>query len=237
MPTTDVTKVLMYADDTVIYSVSQNPCFAVSKVQHHLDLLTNWLQKWHISINHEKSQAIIFTRCKKRPRENMKINNHIIKFTNEVKYLGIHLDHKLLWHSHVQKTRAKVAGRTHLLFPLLKSPVLSLKRKMTLYKMLILPLLTYAAPAWCYIPESVFRSLQVAQNKALKIIHGSDWYTRILQIHEDLKIDYLRQQLLKIVKKFYHSIEQSEDPFVNSLGKYNVRAYRTHRTPKSFIQE
>lgn len=237
IPTTNVTKTLMYADDTVIYSQSQNPCFAVSKVQYHINLLIQWFQRWHILVNQDKCQAIIFSRCHKRPRENLHINDHQIQFTNHVKYLGVNLDQKLLWHHHIQLTRAKAAGRTHLLFPLLKSPVLSMKKKVVLYKLLIQPLLTYAAPAWCYVPKSIFNQLQVAQNKVLKIIHGSDWYTKIIQIHEDLNISFLKTTIRKQVQNFYDKIEKSDDPFVNKLGQYNVRAYSHHRTPKSFLVE
>ena len=237
VPTTTKTKILMYADDIVVYGISQNPNFAVSKTQEHINLLENWFNKWRISINQEKCQAIIFTRCKKRPRENLLIKNHEIQFTDCIKYLGILLDQKLLWRRHISQTKTKASARISLIFPLLKSPVLSLKRKVTLYKALILPILTYASPAWCYIPKSVFQPLQTMQNKALRIIHASDWYTRTTQLHEDLQMKTLKEMLKEQVKKFYKKMENSENTFIQSLGQYNCKAYSKHRTPKLFVME
>ena len=177
IPVNTQTKTLMYADDTLVYSTNFNPNTAVSNLQTHIDSLEKWFKKWRVLINSEKCQAIIFSRCRKRPRDNLRINNQEIPYTTCIKYLGTHLDNKLVWHRHVELTKSKGCGRIFLLFPLLKCPVLSFKRKVMLFKMLILPVLTFAVPAWCYIPKSVFKHLQIVQNKALRIIHNSDWYT------------------------------------------------------------
>ena len=121
----------------------------------------------------------------------------------------------------------KSCGRTSLLFPLLKSPVLSLKKKVMLYKMLILLILTYAAPGWCYIPKTVLQPLQVVQNKALRIIHSSDWYIRNLQIHNVLDMKYLHTILEVVVQKLYQSTATSSNTFISNLGQYDARKYVT----------
>lgn len=101
--------------------------------------------------------------------------------------------------------------------------------------MLVLSILTYAAPAWCYIPKSVFKPLQVVQNKTLRIINSSDWYTRNCEIHEDLNMKILNVILKDQVKKFYDKIDISDNLFIKELGQYNPRMYYKHRTPKSFL--
>ena len=70
-----------------------------------------------------------------------------------------------------------------------------------LYKMLILPVLTFVVPAWCYILKSVFKHLQIVQTKALGIIRNSDWCTRNVQIHEDLQMEKLKVISAKLVKR------------------------------------
>lgn len=102
--------------------------------------------------------------------------------------------------------------------------------------MLILPVLTFAVPAWCYIPKSVFKHLQIVQNKALRIIHNSDWYTRNVQIHEDLQMEYLKVISTKLVKNFYRKIHDSNNSFIRGLGQYNPSSFIIHKTPKSFIE-
>jgi hypothetical protein len=40
-----------FADDTVILSVNEDPRRAASDIQHHLNTLHNWFEKWRIRIN------------------------------------------------------------------------------------------------------------------------------------------------------------------------------------------
>ena len=52
--------------------------------------------------------------------------------------------------------------------------------------------MTYAAPAWAFIPKTSTQRLQVVQNRALRLIGGYDWYTRINKMHSDLEIPKLK---------------------------------------------
>jgi hypothetical protein len=50
-----------YADDKVIWSISDNPVTASSNLQLYLNLMANWYDKWHIKINQNKSSHTTFT--------------------------------------------------------------------------------------------------------------------------------------------------------------------------------
>lgn len=50
-----------YADDKVIWSISDNPVTASSNLQLHLNLMTNWCDKWRIKINQNKSSHLIYS--------------------------------------------------------------------------------------------------------------------------------------------------------------------------------
>ena len=67
--------------------------------------------------------------------------------------------------------------------PLLRSP-LSLNAKLLLYKTYIVPMKTYASPAWAFITKSSMQHLKV-------VIGGYDWYKRIDKMHLDLEIPKL----------------------------------------------
>ena len=63
-----------------------------------------------------------------------------------IRYLGLVLDSKLLFTKHVHSVIHKVTGTFLKLFPLLaRDSTLSLPNKLTLYKLPIRPVLTYAA--------------------------------------------------------------------------------------------
>ena len=77
------------------------------------------------------------------------------------------------WKSHVEVLRGKAHGSLTALSPLLRSS-LSSRAKLLIYKTYIRPTMTYAAPAWGFIPKSCMRRLQAVQNRALRLIVGYD---------------------------------------------------------------
>ncbi|GFV49204.1 probable RNA-directed DNA polymerase from transposon X-element [Trichonephila clavipes] len=106
IPDYTLTKINLYADDTAIYATYKNLStisFAINKHLHHLQ---NFYDKWKISINVEKSTAIIFTKKHSLPPPIMMYNKQI-PWSQEAKYLGIIFDTRLTWKNHIQYTRDK----------------------------------------------------------------------------------------------------------------------------------
>ena len=82
-----------------------------------------------------------------------------------IRYLGLELNSKLLF------TKHKATGIFLKLFPLLaRDSTLSCHNKLTLYKLMIRPVLTYAAPVWSNTSSSNYRHLQLLQSKCLTVI-------------------------------------------------------------------
>lgn len=196
-----------------------------------------WCRKWRISLNSEKTQAVCFTKCTMKRVPKLKICGKFIEFQKQVKYLGVILDRRLTWHPHIQSAKGKAIGRIIHLFPILKSGALNIKRKLHLFRALILPILTYAAPAWAYAKPSTLKPLQVAQNKALRLIHASDWYTTTVQIHEDLEMPYLSETLKRNIIKFYSNLPSSQNAIVKNLGNFNGKDFSSYRTPKLALSD
>ncbi|GFW41665.1 RNA-directed DNA polymerase from mobile element jockey [Trichonephila clavipes] len=59
-PTSPLVEVCLFADDAAIISQASNPVNVRTRLQSYLYRLKNWLRLWRISINTEKSKAIIF---------------------------------------------------------------------------------------------------------------------------------------------------------------------------------
>lgn len=66
IPHTNSTHIAIYADDMAIYTFSWSIKQATKYIQQHIDLLIIHTQKWKLSINPQKTQAITFIR-KRRP--------------------------------------------------------------------------------------------------------------------------------------------------------------------------
>jgi hypothetical protein len=90
-----------FADDTAILALDPNPIAASEKLQSHLSILQQWLCKWKIKVNNNKSVHITFTtRSTECPQ--VMLNDEPIPMKNEVKYLGLRLDRRLTWKAHIK---------------------------------------------------------------------------------------------------------------------------------------
>ena len=143
MPTNIRTHISTFADDTAILGVHESPQEASKILQDHITDLEKWLKQWKIKVNEQKCVHITFT-LRRESCPPILINNQIIPQHSEVKYLGMHLDRRLTWKSHIA---AKV---THMKLKLLqinwligKNSKLSLDCKLLLYNQLIKSI-------WCY---------------------------------------------------------------------------------------
>jgi hypothetical protein len=93
------------ADNTAIMSSSCHHANTASqKLQQHLNLLQNWMEQWKITVNPAKSTLITFT-TRRTIFPRVGINNFPIHIKQEVKYLGLHIDRKLTWQTHIKATR------------------------------------------------------------------------------------------------------------------------------------
>jgi hypothetical protein len=98
--------------------------------------------------NSSKTMAVLFTR--KMPKdsdylEKIIINDEQIEFSDEAKYLGVVLDSKLTWNSHI---KAKVIKAKRLLFAIKNSIAKTVGPKPSIvrnaFKTLVVPMVSYA---------------------------------------------------------------------------------------------
>lgn len=76
--------------------------------------------------------------------------NHTTQPTHTVKYLGVHLDSKLLYKVHFKQTLRKAYAMQKKLYPLMvSSSKVSPRNKKLIYTMILRPIITYAAAVWC----------------------------------------------------------------------------------------
>jgi hypothetical protein len=124
---------------------------------------------------------------KKRRSRLVSLDNASVRRASDVKYLGLLLDPKLLCTKHLRTVSNKAIGTPCNIFPLLnRDSTLSQTSKLTLYKLLIPSLLTYAAPVCNTTCNSNYLKLQIVQNKSLSIIGDYPRGTPIFHLHDSL---------------------------------------------------
>ena len=195
-----------YADDTIIYATDWNIQKCYERLQRYLNSIEQWLLNWKIKINTSKSSTIIFT--KRRPKEqfHLKLFNEVIPKKNETKYLGITLDHRLSFKPHVDQTAAKGHNIFYRLYPIFKSPSLSIWAKKTFYIMIIRSSILYAYPAWATLNPALMSRIRGVQRSVLRTICGADYTTSNKFLHEILNIESIENFSQKQQQQFLNSI-------------------------------
>ena len=106
---------LMYADDMKLARRIRSPDDAVA-LQTDLDILSAWSTVWKLKLNPAKCKVITFTLRKKPVMTSYSINNSTLDRVSEMRDLGVVLDTKLTFASHIDDVvgRANRAMRTFL---------------------------------------------------------------------------------------------------------------------------
>jgi hypothetical protein len=113
-------------------------------------------------------------------------------WVDTARYLGVTLDKRLTWSTHVDQVRKKASQRLGVLGPLFnRRSGISIRNGVLLYRQLIRPMMDYACPVWRSAARSHIRKLQVLLSKCLRIATGAPWYISNMQIHEDLGVPFL----------------------------------------------
>ena len=93
-------KLRLFADDTNLFVSGKNLKDVFSTTQNILNNLINWFKDNQLTLNVEKTCYSVFTN-KVVPHMTLSINNKVLKREKSVKYLGMFLDEKLNWNSHI----------------------------------------------------------------------------------------------------------------------------------------
>ncbi|GFW65642.1 probable RNA-directed DNA polymerase from transposon X-element [Trichonephila clavipes] len=185
IPDYSLTKINLYADDTAIHATYKNLKTISFALNKHLLLLQNFYDKWKISINVEKSTAIIFTKKQSLPPPIIMYNTQI-PWSQEAKYLGIIFDTHLTWKQHIYYVRDKFRKIMFKLYPLIgRNSHLSIENKVLLYTAVMRPILAYACPVWGYAAKTNINILDTLQNSLIRMIVKAIRYMRNDDIHEE----------------------------------------------------
>ena len=132
--------------------------------------VSRWLNLNKLSLNVKKTKAMAFHMPQKKIiHPNIQINGSNIEFVDNFVFLGITINNKLNWNSHINKVTNKISktvGIVNKLRSFLPSGVLQ-----TIYNTLILPHMTYGILAWGRHTNTIYK----IQKRAIRIIAASKY--------------------------------------------------------------
>jgi len=92
LPTTADSTTATFTDDTAVLTTHEDLVLTTRRLQTHLNKIQLWLKKWRVKANETKSVQVTFI-LKKSTCPPVHLNNKLTQ-TDDVKYLGIHVDRK-----------------------------------------------------------------------------------------------------------------------------------------------
>lgn len=126
------------------------------------------------------------------------MNQNIIPQSNVTKYLGMHLDRRLTWHTHIFTKRKQLGILQHKMNWLIgTNSSLSTDNKLLLYKAIIKPVWTYGIQLWGTASNTNIKIIQRYQNKALRVIVNAPSYVPNSIIQSDLQIPSIKEEIKK----------------------------------------
>lgn len=226
-----------FADDAAYLYKSLRPAIITDRLQRQMDEMEDWCNSWRMSINPDKSTALLLTRRRLAPSGNISLFGKNIPWRRQYKYLGITLDRGLRWNLHTTDKRRSSWTAALRLMPLIgRNSKMSLANKLRLYKTIIRPQMLYGSSVWGHASKTQIRSIQAKQNRLLRIITNAPWYVRNDQLHRDLKISTIDTKIKETAEKFYATISDHSMPEIRALTEdYDSDTRLKYKRPRTLI--
>ena len=237
-----------FADDTSLFSIVENPITSAVNINNDLKLISRWATQWKMSFNPDPTkpaEEIIFSH-KRHPIDHPPIyfNNIEVKQVKEHKHLGLILDSKLTFESHVNEKLAKARKGIGIIKYI--SAYVPIKTLDQIYKMYVRPHLDFCDVIY-HVPKihSVFNSsfrlvglmerIERVQYQAALAITGAWKGTSLNKIYDELGWETLtdRRWFHRLVQ--FYKIRNGLTPqyLINPLPTIRVNRYNT-RSDKEF---
>ena len=116
----------------------------------------------------------------------VKINDSVLNRVNNIKYLGVIIDHKLKWCEHISYVKNKVSKGLGIIFK--ARAVLDQQCLLTLYNSFIYPYLIYCIENWGTASQIHLQPLFLAQKMVVRIITFSHYLAHTQTLFQTLSI-------------------------------------------------
>jgi hypothetical protein len=178
-----------FADDTLIFEISDSLNEAISKSESLVTMVTNWYSVNGFNLNLDKTQFCVFSNRKVETIPNLVSNNVQIKSATSIKLLGVILDQHLSLKTYVESL---VLKSNRVLFCLSKiRKFVNPSHLLQAYKSYVRPILEYCSSLLLNTSDYNSNLLELCQNRAIRIILGTNSFFSISTGREILNLSTL----------------------------------------------
>ena len=163
---------MLFADDATHYE--SGACYedVLRSINHNLKLISEWFLANRLSVNVLKSESMVF--CRRViyfPLSPVLLNANPIPMSYVVKFLGLMIDFKLNFKSHIHKIQNSLSKACGILYQIRKR--IPLQAAKLIYMAIALPYLNYCNTVWSSCSPSNLQRLITTQKKLIRLIAKS----------------------------------------------------------------
>lgn len=236
-----ILKCILFADDTSIF-LSRNDVISLQELfNSELQYITKWLSMNKLSINVSKTKFMVFTK-KKCNIDDLSISmcNSQIQQVSSLRFLGVIIDNKLNWASHINYVCNKVSRNIGIMYKLNSMPRSVLK---LIYNTIILPHLYYGITAWGNANATHIQRLIVLQKRAIRIVAHAPFLAHTQPLFASLKILRLNEMYMYQSAIFMYLCQhlllpsslQALFSLNNKFHNYDTRSANKFHLPKTHL--
>ena len=207
----------LFADDTSVCLVVENPDTAAELLNLDLDKIMAWAKKWLVRFNPVKTEAFLASRKLNKPIH----PPHFIEGTQIVevdshKHLEIFFQNDYSWHNHIDYVKEKAWSRVNAMRKLKFD--FDRKSLETANLTFIRPILEYADIVWDNCTQYGKNELDKIQNEAARIVTVTTKLVSIRELYKEINWDTLDERGRKHkLALFYKMVNGLSPPYLSSL--------------------
>ena len=231
-------RVLLYADDLVIYNSNSNLTTLKTEIQYDLDEIARYSKSNKLALNSSKTKIMQFKSKPNTPIINIVLNSTPLESVEEFNYLGLTIDNKLTFKSHILKITKKLNSVNRVLYLLSFSLPFHILRK--IFFSIGYPHVHLHIIAWGGANQSTLYPLKIALNKIIRNIksHSPYFNSDTNQAYNELNILSIQKlykfRLAEFTYSALHNNNYILQDFVHyhSLShSYGTRQFNQFRIP------
>ena len=216
---------ILFADDTTIYIANTNISTLYEILSHELANLSDWFRANKLSLNISKTNYILFSNTEKQNKlPELKLADQVISKVACVKFLGVHIDEKLKWDTHINIVKKRISRSFYAINK--AKHVLNRKHLTILYYSLVYSYLTYGIIIWGSAYDTYLSKLIITQKKIIRAMTGASYNAHTEPLFKQLNILKLPDLYRLYVSKYMFAFINNSLPC--NLLKIFTLAQDTH---------
>ena len=156
-----------YADDNTPYFCDKNLEVLLSKLQICALKLFEWFSNNHMKMNSDKCHLILSSNDENKKIE---LNGEAINNTQVQKLLGVHIDYKLKFDTHIESLCKKVGKKLHALARIIK--YMSTNQAQLLMRSFIMSQFSYCPLIWMCHSRKINTQINKLHERALRLVYN-----------------------------------------------------------------